>query len=563
MIRSVLLSALIISVLFFSLSFAGIPPLINYQGMLTTPAGSPVADGQYNLTFKIYGSESGNDSLWWEYHTNVDVTNGLFNIILGSISGLDLPFDSDYWLGIRVGTDPELSPRTRLTSVGYAYRAMVADTALAATPGSGSNWSVSDSVLYTNKHWGIARGAAGNILNGDSTHTHVNLGVACVTGSNLSDAGHQTVSGGFGNTAYYSFTTVGGGQNNTAHHGHATVGGGYDNKANGPWGTVGGGRGNRASYDYFAATVAGGWENTAYKAYATVGGGYKNEAFGYGATVPGGYQDSALGDYSFAAGYRAKALHYGSFVWADSTDADFSSTGANEFAVRASGGMRVIANNISYGGYFDNQTGGGDGFRAYANVSQGTNWGAIFAWNNGTSPAIYAYNAGTGKAGYFDGDVEVTGTINKGALGFKIDHPLDSEYKYLRHSGVESPDMKNVYDGVVVLDGNGEAVVELPDYFEALNGDFRYQLTCIGVFAPVYIAEKINNNRFKIAGGQPGLEISWQVTGIRQDPFAERNRILVEEEKTGAERGKYLHPKAYDLPQTMGINYTEKGKKTD
>jgi len=137
MIRLVLLSGLVMLLLMFSPSSAEIPHLINYQGMLTTPAGSPVANEQYDLTFKIYGSESGDDSLWWEYHTNVDVTNGLFNIILGSISGLDLPFDADYWLGIRVGTDAELTPRTRLTSVGYAYRARVADSAAVAGSGTG------------------------------------------------------------------------------------------------------------------------------------------------------------------------------------------------------------------------------------------------------------------------------------------------------------------------------------------------------------------------------------------------------------------------------------------
>ena len=122
--------------------------------------------------------------------------------------------------------------------------------------------------------------------------------------------------------------------------------------------------------------------------------------------------------------------------------------------------------------------------------------------------------------------------------------------------------MKNVYDGIVVLDGNGEAWVELPEWFDVLNRDFRYQLTCIGAFAPVYIAQKISNNHFKIAGGQPGMEVSWQVTGIRKDPYAEKHRIPVEEEKPANERGTYLHPDAYNLPETMGINYTDKKQKT-
>src|SRR5207249_878008 len=118
-----------------------------------------------------------------------------------------------------------------------------------------------------------------------------------------------------------------------------------------------------------------------------------------------------------------------------------------------------------------------------------------------------------------------------------IDHPLDPANKYLSHSFVESPDMKNVYDGVVVLDANSEAKVELPEWFEALNRDFRYQLTAVGAPAPnLHIARKIEDNSFTIAGGQPGLEVSWQVTGIRKDSWAQANPLAVVEEKPANER---------------------------
>ena len=101
----------------------------------------------------------------------------------------------------------------------------------------------------------------------------------------------------------------------------------------------------------------------------------------------------------------------------------------------------------------------------------------------------------------------------------------------------------NVYDGVVFLDTNGEAWVELPEWFEDLNKDYRYQLTAIGAPAPgLYIAHEIENNRFQIAGGTPGLKVSWQVTGIRHDPYAEAHPILVEEGKPEEEIGTYLYP---------------------
>ncbi len=572
--RSLVLGIMVISVLFFSGSsvIAAIPHFINYQGMLTDNSGTPLS-GSYNLTFKIWTDTTGGSSLWTETQNGVQVTNGLFNVIMGKQTALNLAFDQQYWLEVGVGA--ETMPRIRFTSVGYAYRAMVADTAYATAPGVGSHWSVSDSVLYTNKKWGIARGGAGNVLSGDSAHTHVNLGVASVTGhpsgnyknctvgggdQNNAGSENATVGGGFNNVIgpLANGATIGGGSNNYVSRGMATIGGGYDNESNAPYATIGGGWNNRALVDYFAPTIAGGWENTTLYPYATVGGGYKNTAGALGATVPGGEQDSAVGDFSLAAGYRAKALHTGSFVWADSTNADFSSANINEFAVRASGGMRVVANNGLYGGYVGNQTGGGDGFRAYASVSKGSNWGAVYAINYGTSPAIYA-DGGGDTAGYFSGSVVVTGTLYKGALAFMIDHPLDPENKYLHHSGVESPDMMNIYNGNVILDGNGEAWVELPQWFEALNRDFRYQLTAIGAPGPdLYIAEEISNNSFRISGGKPGIKVSWQVTGIRKDPYAEKHRILVEEEKSVSDRGKYLHPDAYNLSETMGINYTDK-----
>jgi len=169
---------------------------------------------------------------------------------------------------------------------------------------------------------------------------------------------------------------------------------------------------------------------------------------------------------------------------------------------------------------------------------------------------LHVFGGGPGGeflAGYFDGDVVITGDLSKGSGSFKIDHPLDPANKYLYHSFVESPDMMNIYNGNVVLDNNGEAVIALPEWFEALNKDFRYQLTCLGGFAPVYVAEEIRNNRFKIAGGTSGLKVSWQVTGIRHDPYAEKHRVPVEQEKRDFERGRYLHPDVYGQPAEMSV----------
>jgi hypothetical protein len=163
------------------------------------------------------------------------------------------------------------------------------------------------------------------------------------------------------------------------------------------------------------------------------------------------------------------------------------------------------------------------------------------------------WGTGSPYAGYFMGDVEVTGTLTQSGAASKVDHPLDPANRYLSHSFVESPDMMNVYNGNVVTDENGQAVVELPAYVEALDRDFRYQLTVLGTFAQAIVAEKIQDNRFVIRTDQPDVEVSWQVTGIRHDPWAEAHRLVVEEDKLAEERGYYLHPALYGQPDTRSV----------
>jgi hypothetical protein len=181
--------------------------------------------------------------------------------------------------------------------------------------------------------------------------------------------------------------------------------------------------------------------------------------------------------------------------------------------------------------------------------SQGAAYGVYTTGETG----IHA--EGNSYAGYFVGSVRVNGTLSKSAGSFRIDHPLDPENKYLCHSFVESPDMMNIYNGNVTLDARGEATIEMPDWFSALNRDFRYQLTAIGAPSPnVYVAEEINDNRFRIAGGAPGGKISWQVTGIRHDRYADAHRIPVEEEKPANERGLFIHPDLWGQPPERGID---------
>jgi hypothetical protein len=170
---------------------------------------------------------------------------------------------------------------------------------------------------------------------------------------------------------------------------------------------------------------------------------------------------------------------------------------------------------------------------------------ALFAESQ-TGIGVWGVSDSGPFAGFFQGPVHVAGILSKSGGGFRIDHPSDPENRYLNHSFVESSEMKNIYDGVAHLDDKGEGTVALPKWFEELNKDFRYQLTPLGAAAPqLHVSEEIAKGRFRIAGGAPKQRVSWQVTGIRKDRWAQAHSQAVEEEKGGGERGYYLHPELF------------------
>ena len=224
--------------------------------------------------------------------------------------------------------------------------------------------------------------------------------------------------------------------------------------------------------------------------------------------------------------------------------------------VRADGGSSGVTGGtgVSASGGFSN-TNGGDGVAAFGGVGTG-------AGNSGGNGIVAFFGDGldgamNGLAGKFFGDVEITGTlkVDSGVKMFHIDHPLDPENKYLNHVAIESSEVLNVYSGNISTDNNGDAVVVLPNWFEALNSDFRYQLTVIGSFAQAIIAKKIKGNLFSIKTNEPNVEVSWQVTGVRSDPTARKYPLEIEEAKAERDRGYYLNPDAYGQPEERGIQW--------
>jgi len=563
-----------------------IPHMLSYQGKLTDTAGRPVPNGVYAVTFSMYSDSTGGSSFWTELQ-NVQVTSGLFAVLLGSVTPLDyIPEDGNCWLEMQVHPDPVMTPRIRIASAAYAYLTHKADTANYAmaggTPEHAWTRGTPDSVLFTIRNLGIARGGAGNTLLGSHQFTHVNLGVSCTTGLAGDLVGYNTVGGGCRNVAqgHYGYSTVGGGWQNRACTTCAFVGGGYSNVVTGSYGTIAGGYHNEATMNY--ATVGGGYSNEASSFYAAVGGGQQNIASGLQSFVGGGRSNTATDSFTTVGAGRSNAAtcYYATAAGGKHNTSDDSCTtvsgGEWNAAIgpyasvgggthdTASGRLATVG-----GGSWNAATnqgatvGGGAGNDAYgqnATVGGGLRNSAIGrsatvpGGEDNYVPADYGFATGNNSqvpvscdnSAAFNGQTATAsnqlrcGTLSKAGGSFTIDHPLDPYGKILNHYFVEGPEMRNIYDGEVTLDASGRAVVELPSYFDALNRNPRVQLTGVGT-SDVFVAEKVAGNRFVI-GGRPGTEVYWQVTGERKDVSAEviRRMTPVEQPKIGALAGRML-----------------------
>jgi len=241
---------------------------------------------------------------------------------------------------------------------------------------------------------------------------------------------------------------------------------------------------------------------------------------------------------SFASGYfRALGTGAGAALRADTTSGSQGNAvsaynyGTDGYALWAE---LVNANNPK-AAIFARTAGGGQAIRAEMN-SDSSAADALFARSTSTDPESYA--------GFFSGNVNVTGNLNVGGTlskaggMFRINHPLSPATRYLQHSFVESPDMKNIYDGVVRTNGRGYATVRLPRWFQALNERFRYQLTTIRSFAKAIVWREVSGNSFVIRTRRPHVKVSWQLTGIRHDAYAKANRIKVDVAKPRAQRDR-------------------------
>ena len=509
-----------------------VPRLINISGVFR-PADGGRPDRAETVTLGIYSEETGEAPLWHETQKVAVDAAGRYTVLLGATESDGVPLTvfasgEARWLGMTwLGANEVEGPRTRLTSVPYALKASEAET-LGGLPASAYQLAP-----LPGDEAATVSGAA----SGESTASLVNAGTTNLLAKYVSgtDVGNSSVfeSGGLVgiNTTtpfdviHSRFLNTNGGMTGLAVQNLGSSATSYSGMLfydqNGSTAQFQGF--NNATHEYRINNVSSGGSinfmlggASRFLVHPTIG----TVISGPASILPGA---STIGLFVSSSGSTGISV--------GTTDP----TGTSIFAQSPAGDSGV--------GVF----GAADTGTAVVGLAETSGAGVWGQTDTGAAVVGFAGNLAVGWAGVFDGDVNVLGTLFKGGGAFRIDHPLDPENKYLSHSFVESPDMKNIYDGVAVFEDSGEATVTLPDWFEALNQDFRYQLTPMGAPFVPYVAEEIAGRQFKIGGGVPGKKVSWQVTGVRHDAFANANRIQVEELKSGTAVGTYLHPRAFGL----------------
>jgi hypothetical protein len=592
-----------------------VPPLVKFSGVLTDMNGKTLT-GTVGVTFSLYNEAQGGAALWVETQNVTPDKAGHYSVMLGSTTTEGIPaslFRSGEarWLGVQAQGQTE-QPRTLLMSVPYALKALDAETiggrpasSFMLTPQAGGKSSAPGKLppgtitgsgtadyipMFTgattigNSHIfqtvggnvGIGNTAPAAKLDVKGTEDVRNTLTLFPSGTNpalslhgttleVSSAGKVTFVSGQTFPGTGSVSSVG----LSAPSSDFTVSGSPITRS----GTLG--------LSWTVAPTTNDTANAIVKrdgsgniAVSTVSASSSTSYPVYGADTSSGsssfgvvgVSNNGTGVYAQGpTGLYAAATTYGVYATANDDGVVGQTNGSGNGVVgRASGGSGVYGsattgsgvfgteNSGGYGVYGDSASSNGVGVAGLADNTAGA--GGAF-YNDSTGDALFVYNQSGGYAAFLEGNVDVDGNLSKAGGSFKIDHPLDPANKYLYHSFVESPDMKNIYDGVATLNTNGEATIEMPDWFGVLNRDFRYQLTCIGGFAPVYIAEELANNQFKIGGGRAGMRISWQITGIRQDAWANAHRIPVEQEKEAKLKGFYLHPELYGAPTEKQIQW--------
>ncbi|MDT8394706.1 MAG: hypothetical protein RQ761_12755 [Bacteroidales bacterium] len=499
---------LFITAISFGLMLSGqVPQLIDYQGMARAGDGTPISSTTITVVIEIVQGPLPGTVAYAELHHPVTNSYGLFHLMIGDgaiISGSFPAIDwstGDYY--IHTEMDPEGG--SNFIDMGMSKLATVPFAFYAAESGGGggsSPWQYNGSNIYYDAGW-VAIG-------------HDNPQQALHIDQQGSDAHALLTSNGM---AYWKADALGNTGLNMLEAG-VDVAWLYWN----PF--------SQAVFMYEGSSQTMAW---------------KGNKVGVGILEPlvkvhviEENSDGALSSDLNVMYSSGQTMSPAVFGWAENNTSNISS-GVLGHAYSTTSDFNEGVFGEGGGGIYNNY-----GIYGVGYGQSGSNYSiAVYGADEGSATTNYA--------AYFSGDVHVSGTFSKSGGSFKIDHPKDPENKYLVHSFVESPDMMNIYNGNIETGANGYATVELPAYFDMLNIDFRYQLTVIGEFAQAIVKEEISGNHFTIQTDKPHVKVSWQITGVRNDAWAQANRIQPEVDKPAHEKGLYMHPELFGKAVDKGL----------
>ena len=549
---------------------ASVPRLIQFNGTLKDATTHPVS-GVASVTFAIYSEQDGGSPLWSETQNVLADALGHYNVLLGSATATGVPADlfgtgQSRWLGVTIARQEEM-PRALMASVPYAMKAGDADT-LGGLPASAYvTRNVNSHPIVAGNGSSVGNSpeavlAPSSVIDATPTGSGTaNFLPVWTSSTNLGTSKIFQANGGFvgiNTTTPLLQLDVNGnsifrGSFQMAPQGDATAGAGQPSHSFQWQGSVfnsSSGKAQNEAFGFRTVPNANNVSNPTAKLdlFYGPGGGTLNDinvAFtntgrmGIGTANPNSQLEVSSSSPSNIENPSPNLTISNTGNTTDNTGSvslDFNPFIASKTSPEAR--IEVEDDGESSATMYVQMKRPGSPSNPLDESFEIEDDGTIFFMKNVT----------------FNSSVNIEGNLQKGSGTFRIDDPIDPANKYLSHSFVESPDMLDMYNGTATLDAKGEAEVTMPDWFNALNQSFQYQLTAVGAPGPgLFIKEKVHGNQFKIAGGAAGLEVSWQVTGVRHDAWANAHRTPVEEAKPEGEVGTYLHPELFGAGEDKRI----------
>lgn len=542
------------------------PQKMSYQAVIRNTTGALVTSAPVGIQVKIYAGPTSGAPIYTETHTATTNANGLATIEIGaftSLNGIDWS-TGFYMLETLVdptgGTNYTIIGSSQLLSVPYA---LYAETSGSSTPGPQGD----QGPIGPQGPAGPA-GATGTTGAQGTQGPQGLQGPIGLTGA-TGPQGIQGPIGPVGPAGPDSQTLTLAGQTLSISGGNSVTlpSGGSGGTLDQAYDQGGAGLGRIITADAGPVQINGSGTNTAALGIVFTGTGNSINAS----------NTNAANSFAVLQGVTNSSTTNNSAVYGQSTGAARGITG--EVTATATGDAAVRGNNLRTIGGIGVEGVGFNGVSGQTNYREGY---GVFGQNFDLTGPLTANSVGVGGVGYIGvlgqsndivngaglasldnaiilGDLVVSGTKN-----FRIDHPMDPANKYLNHFSIESNEVLNIYRGTVAFDSLGNASVQLPSWFDAVNKNASYQLTPIGGYAPIFIAEKIKDGRFVISGGMQGMEVSWAVYAERNDPYLQQHPEAreVEESKSAREAGKYLRPDLYNQSSENAILKASDSKET-